>query len=96
LKDRVISYLAAVFLNLALVWSDLPAIRGSRLARPAIVHLFSGARVTAVSGPGDDAGVRIGLLLDERLWLSLIDPQSRLFPGTLRCAGLEAPVAVLN
>lgn len=96
MKDLVATYLAAVLLSLAQLWSGPPSPRALQLAQPGLVRVFQGVRVTTTAVGNANGEVRFGLLLEERLWLSLVDPHAALFPGTMRCAGLETPVAVPN
>ncbi len=98
MKEALAAYLLAVGLNLALVWQETgqpPAALAWR-ERPALTRLYDGARVAVTDGLADGSAYRIGLLVGERLYVSLADEHESLFPRTARWERLETSIAVLN
>ncbi len=98
MKEAFAAYLLAVGLNFALMWQDTgqPQAASALLPRPALTRLYDGTRVAVMADPAGGATYQVGLLVGERLHVSLADEDESLFPNTARWERLELPVAILN
>lgn len=95
MKEALVAYLLAVYLNFALLLLEFGATSANVYApTAAVVRVFDGTRVAV--GPRGQDGRPVWLAVGHYLRVSAVDPQQSLFPGTSRLERLETPVAVLN